>query len=145
VTLTGPVGAGNVTKLANQIMVACNIAAMGEALVLATRAGLDPEVVFNAVKGGLAGSTVLNAKAPMVISRNFQPGFRINLHQKDLRNALLAAESMKVSLPVTSLVQQMLMALMNDGKGNLDHSAIVTFIEQMAGVEVKKAAAAKAP
>jgi 2-hydroxy-3-oxopropionate reductase len=142
VTLTGPVGAGNVTKLANQIMVACNIAAMGEALVLATRAGLDPEVVFNAVKGGLAGSTVLNAKAPMVVSRNFKPGFRIKLHQKDLRNALLAAESMKVSLPFTSLVQQMLMALMNQGKGDLDHSAIVTFIEQMAGVEVKKPAAA---
>ena len=138
VTLTGPAGAGNVTKLANQIMVACNIAAMGEALVLATRAGLDPEVVFNAVKGGLAGSTVLNAKAPLVIARNFKPGFRIRLHQKDLRNALLAAESMKVSLPVTSLVQQMLMALMNEGKGDLDHSAIVTFIEQMAGVEIKK-------
>jgi 2-hydroxy-3-oxopropionate reductase len=138
VTLTGPAGAGNVTKLANQIMVACNIAAMGEALVLATRAGLDPEVVFNAVKGGLAGSTVLNAKAPLVIARNFKPGFRIRLHQKDLRNALLAAEAMKVSLPVTSLVQQMLMALMNEGKGDLDHSAIVTFIEQMAGVEIKK-------
>ena len=73
VTLTGPVGAGNVTKLANQIMVACNIAAMGEALVLATKAGLDPEVVFNAVKGGLAGSTVLNAKAPMVIGRTSSP------------------------------------------------------------------------
>jgi len=144
VTLTGAVGAGNVTKLANQIMVACNIAAMGEALVLATRAGLDPEVVFNAVKGGLAGSTVLNAKAPMVINRNFKPGFRINLHQKDLRNALLAAESMKVSLPFTSLVQQMLMALMNDGKGNLDHSAIVTFIEEMAGIEVKKPRSAEA-
>ncbi len=138
VTLTGAVGAGNVTKLANQIMVACNIAAMGEALVLATKAGLDPEVVFNAVKGGLAGSTVLNAKAPMVISRNFKPGFRIALHEKDLRNALLAAESMKVSLPFTSLAQQMLIALMNDGKGNLDHSAIVTFIEKMAGIEVQK-------
>jgi 2-hydroxy-3-oxopropionate reductase len=144
VTLTGPVGAGNVTKLANQIMVACNIAAMGEALTLATKAGLDPEVVFNAVKGGLAGSTVLNAKAPMVISRNFKPGFRINLHQKDLRNALLAAESMKVSLPLTSLVQQMLMALINDGKGNLDHSAIAMFIEEMAGIEIKKATAAGA-
>ena len=144
VTLTGPVGAGNVTKLANQIMVACNIAAMGEALTLATKAGLDPEVVFNAVKGGLAGSNVLNAKAPMVISRNFQPGFRIALHQKDLRNALLAAESMKVSLPLTSAVQNMLMALMNDGKGSLDHSAIVTFTEKMAGVEIKKAATAKA-
>ena len=138
VTLTGAVGAGNVTKLANQIMVACNIAAMGEALVLATKAGLDPEVVFNAVKGGLAGSTVLNAKAPMVIGRNFKPGFRINLHQKDLRNALQAAEAMKVSLPFTSLAQQMLIGLMNEGKGNLDHSAIVNFIEQMAGVEVKK-------
>ena len=138
VTLTGAVGAGNVTKLANQIMVACNIAAMGEALVLATKAGLDPEVVFNAVKGGLAGSTVLNAKAPMVIARNFKPGFRIKLHEKDLRNALLAAESMKVSLPFTSLAQQMLIALMNDGKGDLDHSAIVTFIEHMAGIEVKK-------
>ena len=138
VTLTGPAGAGNVTKLANQIMVACNIAAMGEALVLATRAGLDPEVVFNAVKGGLAGSTVLNAKAPMVIGRNFKPGFRIRLHQKDLRNALLAAESMKVSLPFTAAVQQMLMALMNEGKGDLDHSGIVTFIERMAGIEVKK-------
>src|SRR5579871_1353360 len=137
-TLTGPVGSGNVTKLANQIMVACNIAAMGEALVLAKQCGVDPEVVFNAVKGGLAGSTVLNAKAPMVIARNFKPGFRIRLHQKDLRNALLAAESAKVALPLTSSVQQMLIALMNEGKGDLDHSAIVTFIEQMAGVEVKK-------
>ena len=144
VILTGPVGAGNVTKLANQIMVACNIAAMGEALVLAAKAGLDPEVVFNAVKGGLAGSTVLNAKAPMVMSRNFKPGFRIRLHQKDLRNALLAAESMKVALPLTSLVQQMLVALMNSGKGDLDHSAIVTFIEQLAGTEVKSATAAHA-
>lgn len=137
-TLTGPVGAGNVTKLANQIMVACNIAAMGEALVLATKAGLDPEVVFQAVKGGLAGSTVLNAKAPMVMERNFKPGFRIRLHQKDLRNALLAAEAMKVSLPLTSMTQQILMALMNSGRGELDHSAIVTFIEDMAGVEVQR-------
>jgi 2-hydroxy-3-oxopropionate reductase len=139
-TLTGPIGAGNVTKLANQIMVAVNIAGMAEALVLATKAGLDPEVVFNAVKGGLAGSTVLNAKAPMVISRNFKPGFRIRLHQKDLRNALLAAESMKVSLPFTSLVQQILMALMNAGNGDLDHSAIAKFIEDMAKIEVQKPA-----
>jgi 2-hydroxy-3-oxopropionate reductase len=141
VTLTGPLGAGNVTKLANQIMVACNIAAMGEALVLATRAGLDPEVVFNAVKGGLAGSTVLNAKAPMVIARNFKPGFRIRLHQKDLRNALLAAESLGVPLPMTSMVQQMLIALINEGKGDLDHSALVNFVEDLAGIETKNAAA----
>jgi 2-hydroxy-3-oxopropionate reductase len=143
-TLTGPVGAGNVTKLANQIMVACNIAAMGEALVLASKAGLDPEVVFNAVKGGLAGSTVLNAKAPMVVNRNFQPGFRIRLHQKDLRNALLAGEALKTPLPLTSLVQQVLVSLMNSGRGDLDHSAIVTFLEEMAGVEIKKGAVATA-
>jgi 2-hydroxy-3-oxopropionate reductase len=143
-TLTGPVGAGNVTKLANQIMVACNIAAMSEALVLATRAGLDPEVVFNAVRGGLAGSTVLNAKAPLVIGRNFKPGFRIKLHQKDLRNALLAAEAMKTPLPLTSFVQQILMSLMNDGKGELDHSAIANFFEDLAGVEVARPAATAA-
>jgi len=138
VTHTGPVGAGNVTKLANQIMVACNIAAMGEALVLATKAGLDPEIVFEAVKGGLAGSTVLNFKAPMVIARDFQPGFRIRLHHKDLRNALLAAESLQVPLPLTSQVQQMLISLLGEGKGELDHSAIVQFTEKLARVEVKK-------
>ena len=138
VTLTGDVGAGNVTKLANQIIVACNIAAMGEALVLATKAGLDPETVFHAIKGGLAGSTVLNAKAPMVYSRNFQPGFRIELHQKDLRNTLQAADSLRVPLPLTSLVQQELVALINEGKGGLDHSAIVQFTEEAAGIEVRK-------
>jgi 2-hydroxy-3-oxopropionate reductase len=132
VVLTGGIGAGNVTKLANQIIVACNIAAMSEALVLADRCGVDSEVVFNAIKGGLAGSTVLNAKAPMVIARNFKPGFRIRLHQKDLRNALLTGESKKVALPLTSLVQQMLIALMNRGRGDLDHSAIWTFIDEMA-------------
>jgi 2-hydroxy-3-oxopropionate reductase len=140
VTLTGPVGAGNMTKLANQIIVACNIAAMGEALVLATKAGLDPEVVFNAIKGGLAGSTVLNAKAPMVIARNFKPGFRIRLHQKDLRNALLAAEEFKVPLPLTGIVQGLVMSLMNEGKGDDDHSAIVTAIEKMAGIKIAKPA-----
>ena len=124
VLLTGPVGAGNTTKLANQIMVACNIAAMGEALVLATRCGLDPEVVLNAVKGGLAGSNVLNAKAPMLIARNFKPGFKMKLHQKDLRNALQTAEANNVFLPLTALVQQMLSSLMAEGKGELDHSAI---------------------
>ena len=137
VTLTGPVGAGNTTKLANQIMVACNIAAMGEALTLATRCGLNPEVVFNAVKGGLAGSAVLNAKGPMLIARNFKPGFKINLHQKDLRNALQTAESNRVCLPITALVQQMLSSLIGDGKGDLDHSAIATFVEGLSNVEVK--------
>jgi len=140
VTLTGPVGAGNTTKLANQIMVACNIAAMGEALALATRCGLDPEVVVNAIKGGLAGSAVLNAKGPMLIARNFKPGFRIRLHQKDLRNALQAAEATQMCLPLTALVQQMLLSLMGDGKGDLDHAAIATFVEGASHVEVKRPA-----
>ena len=118
VTLTGPVGAGNTTKLANQIMVACNIAAMGEALTLATRCGLNPEVVVNAVKAGLAGSAVLNAKGPMLIARNFKPGFKIKLHQKDLRNALKTAEANHVCLPLTAQVQQMLSSLIADGKGD---------------------------
>jgi 2-hydroxy-3-oxopropionate reductase len=138
VTLTGPVGAGNVTKLANQIIVACNIAAMGEALILATRAGIDPEIVFNAIKGGLAGSTVLNAKAPMVIARNFKPGFKIRLHQKDLRNALLAAEEMNVALPLTGIVQDMITSLVEDGKGDLDHCGIVMALERMASIQIAK-------
>jgi 2-hydroxy-3-oxopropionate reductase len=138
VTLTGAVGAGNVTKLANQIMVACNIAAMGEALVLATRCGLDPEIVLNAVKGGLAGSAVLNAKGPMLIARNFKPGFKIHLHQKDLRNALQTAETNHLFLPLTALVQQMLLSLIGDGNGELDHSAIATFVEKPSHTEVKR-------
>jgi 2-hydroxy-3-oxopropionate reductase len=137
VTHTGPVGAGNTTKLANQIMVACNIAAMGEALTLATRCGLNPEVVVNAIKGGLAGSAVLNAKGPMLVARNFKPGFKINLHQKDLRNALNTAEANSVCLPLTAQVQQMLSSLIANGKGEFDHSAIATFVEAASRVEVK--------
>jgi 2-hydroxy-3-oxopropionate reductase len=138
VTLTGPVGAGNTTKLANQIMVACNIAAMGEALSLATACGLDPEVVLNAVKGGLAGSAVLNAKGPMLIARDFKPGFKIRLHQKDLRNALQTAESKGMFLPMTAVVQQMLLSLMGQDKGEFDHSAIATFVETASQGEIKK-------
>ena len=136
IVLCGDYGAGNTTKLANQIIVAANIEAVAEALVLAKKAGLDPSVVFNAIKGGLAGSTVLNAKAPMMIEGNFQPGFRIVLHQKDLHNALLTGKDLGVPLPVTSLVQQMLGALINDGKGDADHSAIANFIEGMAGTTI---------
>ena len=137
VALTGPIGAGNTTKLANQIMVACNIAAMGEALTLATKCGLDPEVVINAVKSGLAGSAVLNAKGPMLAARNFKPGFRVRLHQKDLRNALQTAEATDVALPLTAAVQQMISALMAEGKGDLDHTAIATVVEALSGIEVK--------
>ena len=138
VVRVGEVGAGNTTKLANQICVAVNIAGLSEALVLASKAGLDPSLVFDAIKGGLAGSIVLNAKAPMMMDRNFKPGFRIKLHQKDLNNALTAGKDLGVSLPFTGLIQQVLGALVTDGKGDQDHSGVVQFIESMAKVEVKK-------
>jgi 2-hydroxy-3-oxopropionate reductase len=138
VVRVGDVGAGNFVKLANQIIVAANIEAIGEAFTLAQKAGIDPELVFNAIRAGLAGSNALEAKAPMIMDRNFNPGFRIRLHQKDLQNALLTGKELGVPLPVTGLVQQMLGALIVKGKGDNDHSAIVNFIEDMASVEIKK-------
>ena len=129
--LCGDYGAGNTTKLANQIIVATNIAAVGEALVLAKKAGLEPQKVFDAIKGGLAGSNVLNAKGPMMISGNFNPGFRIKLHHNDIRNSMLTGSDLGVSLPVTSLVQQIIVSLVNEGKGELDHSAIANFVEKI--------------
>ena len=136
VVLCGGYGAGNTTKLANQIIVAINIEAVSEALVLAAKAGLDPKVVYEAIKGGLAGSTVLDAKGTMMIDGNFDPGFRIRLHQKDLNNALITGADLGVPLPVTALVQQMIGSLVNDGKADSDHSAISNFIEDMAGVTI---------
>ena len=138
VALTGEVGAGNTTKLANQIIVALNITALSEALVLAQKAGVDPEKVFQAIRGGLAGSAVMEAKGPMMLDRNFQAGFRIRLHQKDLRNVLQAAQELNVPLPATALVQQMLGALVNAGESEADHSAILHFVENLADIEVKR-------
>ncbi|MBR48906.1 MAG: 2-hydroxy-3-oxopropionate reductase [Chloroflexi bacterium] len=138
IVLCGDYGAGNTTKLANQIIVAGNIAALGEALVLAKKSGIDPQVVFDAIKGGLAGSTVMNTKGPMMISGNFDPGFRIVLHQKDLHNALLTGKDVGAPLLFTSLAQQILGSLINDGKGNSDHSAIANFMEDMAGIKISE-------
>lgn len=137
VVRVGEVGAGNVTKLANQIIVALNIAAMSEALVLATKAGVDPELVYQAIRGGLAGSAVLDAKAPLVLDRQFKPGFRIELHIKDLANALAAGHSVGVPLPLTASVMEILQALKVDGMGDLDHGAIVRYFEKLAQVEVR--------
>ena len=139
VVRVGDVGAGNLVKLANQIIVATNIEAIGEAFVLAQKAGINPELVFQAIRGGLAGSNALEAKAPLIMERNFDPGFRIRLHQKDLHNALLTGKDLGVPLPVTALVQQMLGALINKGRGDMDHSAIATFVEDLADTQVVKA------
>lgn len=138
VVRVGESGAGNVTKLANQIVVALNIAAVSEALVLATKAGVDPEAVFNAIKGGLAGSTVMNAKVPMMLARNFAPGFRIELHVKDLQNALDTAHALHVAVPLTAGVMETMQAVTLDGHSTSDHSALVRYYEKLAQVEVGK-------
>ena len=137
VVYTGEIGAGNVTKLANQVIVALNIAAMSEALVLATKAGVNPELVYQAIRGGLAGSTVLDAKAPMVLNRNFKPGFRIDLHIKDLQNALDTSHGVGTSLPLTAFVMEMMQALKTDGLGDCDHSALARYYESLAKIEIK--------
>ncbi len=138
VVLVGDVGAGNVTKLANQIIVALNIAAVSEAFVLATKAGVEPARVFDAIKGGLAGSTVMNAKIPMILDGNFKPGFRIELHKKDLQNALDTGHNLNVALPLSAGVMEIVQAITADGLGTSDHSAIVRFYEKLAHVEVRK-------
>ena len=136
--LCGGHGAGNVVKLANQICVAANILGLAEAMTLAAKAGVNPETVFNAIKGGLAGSNVMNAKAPMMFERNFNPGFRIELHYKDLNNAMAAASSLNVPLVMTAQMQQILGALLEWGHGKEDHAGFLHFPERLSGVEVKK-------
>jgi 2-hydroxy-3-oxopropionate reductase len=138
VVYTGSIGAGNTTKLANQIIVALNIAAMSEALVLATKAGVEPELVYQAIRGGLAGSTVLDAKAPLVLDRKFEPGFRIELHIKDLANVLETAHEIGVPLPLTAGVMEIMQALKVDGMQGLDHGGLVRYYEKAAQVEVSR-------
>ena len=135
--LVGKVGSGNVTKLANQIIVALNIAAMSEAMVLSKKAGVDAERVFNAIRGGLAGSTVLDAKMPMVLDGNFKPGFRIELHIKDLMNAIDTAHAVGVPVPLSSQVMEIMQALKVEGKQTDDHGGIIQFYEKLAGVKVR--------
>lgn len=132
----GDIGAGNTTKLANQVIVACNIQALAEALSLAQLAGVEPKVVFEAIKGGLAGSTVMNAKAPMMIEGNDKPGFKIDLHIKDLNNALDCAHSVGAVLPMTAEVQEVLQWLHNNSKGQCDHSAIAKYYEKIENIKI---------
>ena len=132
----GEVGAGNTTKLANQIIVACNIQALAEALTLAQKAGVDPQLVFEAIRGGLAGSTVMNAKAPMMIEGNDKPGFKIDLHIKDLNNALDCAHTVGAPVPMTAEVQEILQWLHNNEGGQKDHSAIAQYYEHLTGIKI---------
>lgn len=138
VVRVGDVGSGNMTKLANQIIVASNIAAVSEAFTLAAKSGVDPDSVFQAIRGGLAGSTVMEAKMPMILNRNFEPGFRIELHIKDLNNALQAGKTARMDLPLTELTLGMMELLQKEGYGGKDHSALVRYYEERNEVEVKK-------
>ena len=138
VILCGDIGAGNTTKLANQIVVAINIAAVGEALVFGKKAGVEPEAIYKAIRGGLAGSTVMDAKAPMMMDGNFKPGFRINLHIKDLNNVLDTGHDVGAPLPLTASVMGMMQWLKSVGKETEDHSALVEYYEALANIDVRR-------
>ena len=134
--LVGDAGAGQTTKLVNQILVAIHIQAMGEAFMLASKAGVDLARVFDAIKGGLAGSNVLNAKVPLLIERNFKPGFKIKLHRKDLKNALEAATAHGLDLPVTEMVEAFVVGLADGGHGEDDHGGIVQAVEALNNAKI---------
>ena len=138
VTYVGALGAGNIAKLANQIVVACNIAAVAEALTFSKKVGADPELVYQAIRGGLAGSTVMDAKAPMMIDGNYKPGFRIELHIKDLTNALNAAHAVNVPVPLTGEVMEMMQSLKAYGHEKEDHSALARYYEKISEVSIVK-------
>lgn len=135
--LIGPSGSGSVTKLANQIIVNLGIATVSEALVLATKAGADPMKVYQAIRGGLAGSAVLDAKAPMMCARNFVPGGKISINHKDIKNVINTAHDLDVPLPLTAELFEIMQALKVGGHMNDDHAGIVQYFEGLAGVEVK--------
>lgn len=137
VTYVGELGAGNIAKLANQIVVALNIAAVSEALIFAQKAGASPELVYQAIRGGLAGSTVMDAKAPLMLERKFDPGFRIDLHIKDLNNALNAGHAIQATLPLTAQIMEMMQVLKNDGHGGEDHSGLIKYYEKMSSLKLE--------
>ncbi len=140
ITYVGGPGCGQIAKLANQMIVAANIGAVSEALVFSSKAGVDPELVIKAIRGGLAGSAVMEAKATMMMDRNFKPGFRLRLHQKDLKNALAAGKEYGVPLRMTQLMKEIVDGLVADGKGDLDHSAILLSVEGTARAKVNRKA-----
>lgn len=135
--LIGGSGSGSVTKLANQVIVNLNILAVSEALVLATKAGADPMKVYKAIRGGLAGSAVLDAKAPMICARNFKPGGKISINHKDIKNVLATAHAIDVPMPMTAQLFEIQQALKVGGHMNDDHGGYVQFFEQLADVIVK--------
>jgi len=138
ITHMGPLGTGGFTKLANQIIVAINLTAIGEALVFGTKAGVDPQKMIRALSGGLAGSKCLDQKSEKILSGDFAPGFKIDLHSKDLNLIADAARSVGVPIPTAAFVEQLFAALRVRGRGGMDHSAVITMFEDLAGVQVRR-------
>ncbi|PYM05765.1 MAG: 2-hydroxy-3-oxopropionate reductase [Candidatus Rokuibacteriota bacterium] len=132
ITHLGPLGCGGFTKLANQIIVAMNLTALGEALTLAKKAGLNRELTLKALGGGLAGSRCLEQKTPNYLSNSYNPGFKIDLHYKDLGLIMESARALGVPLPTTAIVQELFGALRARGRGGLDHSGVITLLEDLA-------------
>lgn len=137
-TLVGDLGAGQTTKLVNQSIVAVNIAAIAEGMAFAKKAGVDPEKVFNAIRGGLAGSQCMEDKAPRMFEGRYNPGFRINLHIKDLTNVLETSRSIHVSMPLTAQLMEMFQNLAAEGHETLDHGALGLFYEKLNSLSLKK-------
>src|SRR5438270_9092846 len=145
ITHMGPLGAGGFTKLANQIIVAINVTAIGEALVFGTKAGVDPQKMIRALGGGLAGSKCLDQKSEKILNGDFAPGFKIDLHFKDLNLIQDAARSVGVPIPTAAFVEQLFAALRVRGRGGLDHSGVITLFEDLAGVQVRRGDQAGGP
>ena len=136
--LIGKSGSGSVTKLTNQVIVNMTIATVSEAFVLCTKAGADPEKVYQAIRGGLAGSVILDAKIPMILERNFKPGGKISINHKDIKNVMATAHDIDVPMPFTSQLFEIMQNLKITGHFDDDHCGIVQYFEKLAGVEVKK-------
>ena len=138
VVYVGEIGSGNVAKLANQMVVAANIGICAEAMTFAKKMGTDPELVYQAIRGGLAGSTVMDAKVPMMLAGNYKPGFRIDLHIKDLNNALNASHAINMPVPMTAHLMEVMQELKNHDEGSCDHDDIIRYYERMTGVSIVK-------
>ena len=138
--LVGPCGSGSTAKLANQMIVNNTIAVVSEAFVFAAKAGADPEKVYQAIRGGLAGSAVLDAKIPMIIDRNFKPGGPIRINHKDIKNCVSSAHELDVPIPYTAQLYEILQTLKIHGHMNDDHGGIVQYFEKLADCKVERIA-----
>lgn len=137
ITLCGPNGAGQTVKACNQIQVALNFVGMAEALVLGAKAGVDPAIIINVLRGGYAQTRVMDVRGPMIIKGEFAPGFKSKFHYKDLNIIMETAKNLHVPLPATAIAHELFSALLAAGRGDLDHSAVITILEDLAGVEAR--------